>query len=396
MNKILLILATLFLSACEILIEDLDGSIVIIVKEAGVDAEMLDAAVDSSVDMDASHENDTGVVDSAVDMDATVDAGSDSAVDASHMHEAGMDSAVVDSGHVGHDAMVMQDSGIVLPDGSLGFSGPRIASTTEAIGGPNDVGAFRTECAYSHMNYDDPLVYPGQSGRAHLHTFFGNSSINAFSDLSNLRNVGNSTCRGGTLNRSAYWIPTLMSANNTPLVPTYVQFYYKSGYQGVPAHIIQPHPQGLRILAGYDDRPETNGQWGCLDNYRPYTDTIQNCPDGDKVLMIVTFPQCWDGVRLDSPNHRDHMAYSRGSAGCPTSHPIPLVQITFNIGWDVRDAAGARLSSDIMLGTAPGVSAHADWVDGWDHNLVKQWVDACINSYGDCKSHLVGNSQMIY
>jgi hypothetical protein len=89
------------------------------------------------------------------------------------------------------------------------------------------------------------------------------------------------------------------------------------------------------------------------------------------------------------------MAYGTGS-GCPASHPVPLVQIQYNIGWDVEKTTGARLSSDIMLNTQAGVSSHGDWFNGWDNDLVKQWTMACINTYGNCHSHLVGNNQMIY
>jgi hypothetical protein len=36
-------------------------------------------------------------------------------------------------------------------------------------------GAFRLLCNWSKMSYDDPIVYPGQAGAAHHHTFFGNT-----------------------------------------------------------------------------------------------------------------------------------------------------------------------------------------------------------------------------
>ncbi len=35
-------------------------------------------------------------------------------------------------------------------------------------------GAIRVSCHANHFNFDDPIVYPGQSGKAHLHMFFGN------------------------------------------------------------------------------------------------------------------------------------------------------------------------------------------------------------------------------
>ena len=60
------------------------------------------------------------------------------------------------------------------------------------------------------MSFDDPIVFPGQPGRSHLHTFFGNTGANADSTAESIRGTGNSTCRGGIANRSSYWVPTLI------------------------------------------------------------------------------------------------------------------------------------------------------------------------------------------
>ncbi|GAA3767753.1 DUF1996 domain-containing protein [Micromonospora maritima] len=43
----------------------------------------------------------------------------------------------------------------------------------------------------------------------------------------------------------------------------------------------------------------------------------------------VQFPECWDGVRLDSPDHRSHLAYAdRGD--CPR-HPVAVPGITLSV-----------------------------------------------------------------
>ena len=70
-------------------------------------------------------------------------------------------------------------------------------------------GAFRFLCAPSHNAYDDPIVFPGQPGKSHLHTFFGNTLADGNSTYESLRKTGDSTCND-MLNRSAYWIPALM------------------------------------------------------------------------------------------------------------------------------------------------------------------------------------------
>ena len=46
---------------------------------------------------------------------------------------------------------------------------------------------FVSSCGFSHRGPDDPIVYPGQPGRSHDHSFVGNVSTNAFSTLGSLR-----------------------------------------------------------------------------------------------------------------------------------------------------------------------------------------------------------------
>src|SRR4051794_14573087 len=37
---------------------------------------------------------------------------------------------------------------------------------------PDEVGAFRFTCLAGQVSRDDPIVYPGQPGKSHLHQFF--------------------------------------------------------------------------------------------------------------------------------------------------------------------------------------------------------------------------------
>lgn len=42
----------------------------------------------------------------------------------------------------------------------------------------------------------------------------------------------------------------------------------------------------------------------------------------------IVFPSCWDGVNLDSEDHKSHMSYPVGGApdsgDCPSSHPVKV------------------------------------------------------------------------
>lgn len=291
-----------------------------------------------------------------------------------------------------------------IPTGSAGSSVERVRATTEQPGASDGTGAFRTVCDFSHMAFDDPIVFPGQPGRSHLHAFFGNTAVNGNSTAASIANSGNSTCRGGILNRSSYWVPAMIDTRDgTPLRPSESNFYYKTGYLGVVPSTVQSIPAGLRMIAGDTRNASPAGPF----NYTCHTATsttaptfgIPNCPVGSEVWQHIVFPQCWDGVNLDSPDHKSHMAYANGR-GCPSSHPVPLPEITFNIIYPVTEANSPlrwRLSSDNYSSTLPGgYSAHADWFNGWRPDIVDAFVRNCDRPAVDCKSHLLGDGRAIY
>ena len=44
---------------------------------------------------------------------------------------------------------------------------------------PVTAQSLKIECRASHAAADDPIVFPGRPGAAHLHEFFGNQTTNA-------------------------------------------------------------------------------------------------------------------------------------------------------------------------------------------------------------------------
>lgn len=270
---------------------------------------------------------------------------------------------------------------------------------------PTSTSAFRIECGFSHMNYDDPIVYPGQQGRAHLHTYFGNKGANYTSTYNSLRTTGNSTCSGGILNRSAYWVPTLMNGS-TPIAPSRITTYYKSGWPSVPYATIKHIPSGLRMIAGNasasaDQNPPGRVflEWFCVSGggATPY---IPTCNAGDEIELIIGFPQCWDGVNLDSPDHKSHMSMpnSYSGSGCPSTHPVPIPHIEYLVFWPVTsgNSANYRLSSDAYSTTIRGgYSAHADYMEGWDPTIRDLFVDQCLVVGKDCQVRWLGDGRTL-
>jgi hypothetical protein len=285
-----------------------------------------------------------------------------------------------------------------IPAAKPGYSTLRVSNTTEQVGEGDGSGSFRTVCTYSHMNYDDAIVFPGQPGMAHLHTYLGNTLANAHSTAKSLATTGNSTCRGGIGNRSAYWVPALIDAAGVPQAPLEAHIYYKTGYAIAPDKI-KAFPQGLRVIAGdaKASGPQSHTYWGCWDNYIGHPSSIPNCGDGNRIVMIIDLPQCWDGKNLDSTDHKSHMAYPQGR-NCPSTHPVAIPEISFNVLYRQKGSvSGWRLSSDMYDTSKPGgYSAHGDWVAGWDQKFVDSFVKNCLNPAKECRSHLLGNGQQIY
>jgi hypothetical protein len=264
-----------------------------------------------------------------------------------------------------------------------------------------DTGAFRTTCGFSHFAFDDPIVLPGQPGKSHLHNFWGNSDTNGNSTVQSIASTGDSTCAGGTMNRTGYWTPAMVNLKNgAPIVPYTQIFYYKAGYLGVKPADVKPFPAGLRMVAGNSagKTPIPNGDVARIicSADGAIQGAIPNCAIGSTIELMVIFPQCWDGVNLDSPDHKSHMAYATGS-GCPSTHPVGLPEITMNVLYLVtedRPDLNWKLASDNYVGQG-GYSLHADWFGGWKTEAMTTFVKNCINPAKSTSNDLC-DGRMLY
>jgi hypothetical protein len=118
-----------------------------------------------------------------------------------------------------------------IPIGHIGDDKVSIRPSAQQANPDSVIGAFRTHCFFSHMNFDDPIVYPDQQGASHLHTYFGNTLADYSSKPWTISQRGRSTCSGGIANRTAYWTPSVIDTRNrTPVAPREMGVYYKTGY----------------------------------------------------------------------------------------------------------------------------------------------------------------------
>jgi Domain of unknown function (DUF1996) len=245
------------------------------------------------------------------------------------------------------------------------------ASTASASHGSRGGGYFVVVCRFSHRNQDDPIVFPRQPGRSHDHTYFGNRSTDAFSTPASLRD-GRTTCqlRADT---AAYWAPTLF-VRSRAVEPLAVVAYYVRR----TSDEVDPFPAGLKVIAG-DAMAQTAQStrvtfWSCAVPRAERTSTIPTCPGTLRggLRLHVNFPDCWDGERLDSANHKSHMAYSRAGE-CPVSHPVEVPGLSLVVYYGVRGGATSELSS------GGDFSAHADFVNAWNQRALAGLVDRYLN-----------------
>ncbi|RYN88784.1 hypothetical protein AA0120_g6816 [Alternaria tenuissima] len=202
-----------------------------------------------------------------------------------------------------------------------------------------NAGLLRFGCAQLTVQRLDPLVNPGANPSPHLHQIIGGNSFNVTMDPTKGHYLAaQSTCTTCefTEDLSNYWTAV-------------VYFKAKNGtFKRVP----QRAQQGME---------GTNGG------------------------------MCWDGVNLDSPNHREHVSYPatgtfENGGACPSTHPIRIPQILLETVWDTKQfnnkADWPTDGSQPFLwssGDATGFSTHADYLFGWKDNSLQKAMDG--NNY---------------
>ncbi|HEY0117179.1 MAG TPA: DUF1996 domain-containing protein [Cellulomonas sp.] len=277
------------------------------------------------------------------------------------------------------------------------------AATTLVVtgrGGPaaaaNGDPQFKVVCIPTRMAQDDPIVFPGQPGKSHMHTFFGARTVTASTTLTSLLADTWSACGSGFgLDKSGYWVPSLEENGQYQFASDesiQLAVYYKraGGHAGVP--VAQAIPQGLRMIAGdmMATTPQDDVWFKCADvndsgNQSQLVKGFPSCGSNQHIIEELLFPDCWDGVHLDSANHKSHMAYSSGPAAtCPADHPVKLPQITFEVWYHaVIGAAPSALA--LSSGDHGPYSLHGDVFSAWSSpQVAAALVNECLNAGNDC------------
>ncbi|MFC8297794.1 DUF1996 domain-containing protein [Micromonospora orduensis] len=253
-------------------------------------------------------------------------------------------------------------------------------------GNPVKVPEFNVGCTTSHHNSDDPIVLPKLVGASHNHTFWGNRSTDATSTAGSLRASKATTCNSPD-DQSAYWVPT-MYQNGTVVDPTEVTVYYGSRLKD-PSRT-QPFPFGLRMITGNAknqvDTPDKQGnQFWCAgiggEIGRSADTTFPVCAKTAHIVRQITFPDCWDGKHLDSPDHKAHMANGDHTGACPKSHPVPVPSVSFVISYPL-----SANTDGITLASGTSFSMHADFFNAWKDEALAARVRNCLDQGVKCDS----------
>jgi hypothetical protein len=143
---------------------------------------------------------------------------------------------------------------------------------------------------------------------------------------------------------------------------------------------VLPFPAGFRLVVGSAktaSAADFHGTWACggqLGN-----DIPTSCPSGSSLILRLQAPSCWDGVHLDTADHKSHMAYPVNGV-CPSQHPVALPMFELKVPYKL---AGG-VTSGLAYSSGASYSFHYDFMNGWNPGRQAALVAHCINGGRQC------------
>lgn len=230
-----------------------------------------------------------------------------------------------------------------------------------------------------------------------------------------------------TNDKSAYWTPSLhfqFSNGSTVMVDQVggmLAYYLLYTDSGSTSDNITAFPEGFQMISGdkrlrnftwpVPDPPKSDwtgdqvGQFAlsqkalgfnCLNyaataegslyrHFLPTKDYLDaNCLDG--IRLELMFPSCWNGVDLDSADHRSHVAFPDlvMTGACPDGFKTKLPSLFYETIWNTYAFAGEDGEFLLSTGDPTGYSYHGDFQMGWSSAaFLQEAVDTCTNASGE-------------
>ncbi|MBK3581125.1 DUF1996 domain-containing protein [Streptomyces sp. MBT65] len=281
--------------------------------------------------------------------------------------------------------------------------------------GQASTGTFTTKCgvnANKNHNTDNVIVAPGvTNGAHHEHDYVGNQKVNAFSTNDSLL-AAPSSCQNQSDLSSYYW-PVVRVQDGTKEFDQNALGGGQEGnvgkiltaqsaqikYVGSPASKVVAMPQFLRIITG-DAKTLTNGlananaHWSCtgFENKVQLTEQYPICPQGSNVVRTFAFQSCWDGVNIDSANHRTHVAFADPASGVCGNGFKAIPQLTMRLVYKITPPT---IQADGTVKNAYAVDGfpeqlhkpstdHDDFISVTKNNLAAK-IANCINTGKKCQ-----------
>lgn len=251
-------------------------------------------------------------------------------------------------------------------------------------------GTYTWDCGRNeqgHRNTANVVVTPGDPGPAHhVHDYVGNLGVQDDSTVDSIVGAP-TTCTNG--DDSTYYWPVLryvIPGQDPHVGPIQLPVALTMEYLGNPRGPVLPTPRLLRGTEG-DAVAYTNGgalarsEWTCTDATNRLTWKYPICDASADVVRILDFPSCWDGRRLDSPDHRAQLVYPDPGDGCPIgTFAVPHLRIT--ITYDIPP--GTRYQIDGFDGQANSpITDHAFMVNLMPDKIMNNVV-SCLNTGRRC------------
>jgi hypothetical protein len=251
------------------------------------------------------------------------------------------------------------------------------------------IGQFVLRCGYSHTLADDPIVFPGQPGASHLHDFFGNKRVDAFSTTDSLL-AADTTCRVPS-DTAGYWSPTAY-LDGQQIQPRVMRIYYFGDQYGQ----VETIPAGLQMIGGNKEattpaeNPHVHWYCGQIRGQRtPLMDTPYDCRPWrasgfvDGVIAVIEMPSCWDGTGLRPEDLAYPVSVGRQ---CPEGFPHVLPRLSQRVHLGITNPLNPDGTVALTLSSGPFYTLHSDFWNTWQQPRLDQLVEDCLAAGVHCGS----------